>query len=614
MNKRERITAAGIVKLSSVTVALSCLLTAFGGCSLISAPSSSDVEKPVISSFSEPAATVESSSDSEAPIVIWQYQDMPVTFNRFSENVGYLNLGISSKEDPSYVIFGHYMYGLTGVNGNYELRRIDLDQLDKSAAAKIRVSGGTVALSDFGIRINTNGETIFYDFSFHEICRSKDIGEEQCVIPYKDGYIIKDGAKLRILHLDEADEYRLLDSADYEITGYHSTGDNTYLIMKDRAHPEIKNRTVYDINRKAYWRRLPENVALSDVGFAGSVSGKYVVGNFASMKLGRYESRNPGILEESLFDGSRMYFYDAADKKIKYYVPSRKTICVLSEAEFLQGASLKGLYNGYVYAQYGTNIYFIDPAGQKEMAGDDYIKKIKTQTATLKNNLEFHYRIKIMNGKAVSALAKNNATLSPITSDLVTLSTMNRLSAVLKKLNYRFFEVFKQNKKEGVCILLSGNIDVLDGKSGVPGCSFSDQNAYYIALNVFDNDIEMVMSRELMHTIESRLANADQVFASWSSFNPEGFAYSEVLAGAQEAPYVPASETDVNNVYFVDTYALASPYEDRARLFAAMLMPEKYGREITSYPHLAEKASAIKHMLLTYYPSLSDTQLLSGIE
>lgn len=581
---------------------------------MVADPSSSGGEKPVISSFSAPAASEESSSESEAPIVIWQYQDMPVTFNRFSENVGYLNLGISSKENPSYVLYGHYMYGLTGGNGSYELRRIDLDQLDKSAVAKIRVSGGTVALTDFGIRINTNGETIYYDFTFHEICRSKDIGDEQCIIPYKDGYIIKDGAKLRILHLDDEAEYRLLDSADYEITGYHSTGDNTYLIMKDRAHPEIKNRTVYDINRKVYWRRLPENVSLSDAGFAGSVSGKYVVGNFANMKLGRYESKNPGILEDSLFDGSRMYFFDAADKKIKYYVPSRKNICVLSEAEFLQGASLKGLYNGYVYAQYGTTIYFIDPAGQKEMTGDAYIKKIKTQTATLKNNLEFHYRIKIINGKTVSALAKNNATLRPITSDLVTLSTMNRLSAVLKKLNYRFFEVFKQNKKNGVCILLSGDIDILDGKSGVPGCSFSDANAYYIALNVFDNDIEMVMSRELMHTIESRIVNADQVFGNWSSFNPEGFAYSEVLAGAQEAPYVPATESDVNNVYFTDTYACASPYEDRARLFAAMLMPEKYGREISSYPHLAAKASAVKHVLLTYYPALSETQMLSGIE
>lgn len=614
MIRPQRLTLVKVLKLSSVAMTLSCLLSVVGGCSLSATPSSSSGEKPVISSYSMPAATEESSTSSEAPIVIWQYQDMPVTFNRFSENVGYLNLGISSKENPSYVLNGHYMYSLSGVNGTYELRRIDLDQLDKSAIAKIRVSGGTVALLDFGIRIKINGDTIFYDFSFHEICRAKDIGEEQCVIPYRDGYIVKDGAKLKILHLDEESEYRLLDSVDYEITGYHSTGDNTYLIMKDREHPEIKNRTIYDINRKAYWRRLPENVALSDVGFAGSVSGKYVVGNFAKMKLARYESKNPGILGETLFDGSRIYFLDGADKKMKYYVPTRKNICVLSEAEFLQGASLKGLYNGYVYAQYGTSIYFIDPAGQKEMTGDAYIKKIKSETAKLKSNLEFHYRIKIMNGTTVPNLAKKNATLKPITSDLVTLSTMNRLSAVLKKLNYRFFEVFKQDKKNGLCILLSGNIDVIDGKSGVPGYSFSDQNAYYIALNVFDNDIEMVMSRELMHTIESRLVNADMIFGSWSSLNPEGFAYSEMMAGVQEAPYVPASENDVNNVYFTDPYACASPYEDRARLFAAMLMPEKYGGDINSYPHLADKASAIKHVLLTYYPALSETQIMNGIK
>ena len=603
-----------MVKMWCIKLAASCLITAVGGCSQIPAKTSSTGEKPIISSYSAPegSETVEQ-TDPEIPIVIWQYQDISVPFDRFTENVGYLNLGMTNKDAPNYILSGHYIYCLSGNNGNYELRRVDLDQLDKSSVAKIQVTGGTVALLDFCIRINTHGETIFYDFDFHEICRSKDIGEEQSIFPYKDGYIVKDGANLRILHLDDENAYRTLDSADYEVTGYRSTGDNTYLILKDRSKPELKARTVYDINRKVYWRRLPENVSLSDIGLAGSVSGKYVVGNFAKMKLVRYAGKNPGIFENCLFDGSRMYFFDKTDRKIKYYCPSRQVVCVTSEAEFQQGATLIGLYGNYVYARYGNAVYYIDAAGLKEMKGDAYIKKVTTDTAKLRKNLEFHYRIKIMNGKDTAKLAAGNAVFRPVTSDLAASSTMNRISAVLKKVNYRFFDVFKQNRKEGICIILSGDIDVVDGKSGVDSCSFTGKDAYYIVLNIWSNDIETALCRELMHTIESRMANADQVFTDWNTFNPEGFSYSEFTAGSAEAPYVPDTEGDANNVYFTDSFACASPAEDRARLFAAVLMPEKYGRSISSYPHLMSKASALKHVLLTYYPALSDSQEISAI-
>ncbi|MBR5181458.1 MAG: hypothetical protein IKW88_04340 [Clostridiales bacterium] len=608
-----------MVKVWCLKLAITALISSVGGCSQIPANTTATGEKPVISSYSVPETSEPGSakdSESETPIVIWQYQDLEVKFNRFSENVGYLNLGMTNKDAPSYVMNGHFMYCLSGGNGSYELRRIDLDQLEKSSFAKIQVSNGTVALLDFGLRINTHGETILYDFDFHEICRDRDMGEEQSIVPYKDGYIVKDGKALRILHLDDENAYRTLDSENYEISGYHSTGDNTFLIMKDRTNAESKARTVYDINRNRYWKGLPENVAVSDTGLAGSVSGKYVIVNFASKdtKAVQKPSKNPGILNSSILDGGRMYFFDEADRKIKYYCPNSQKICVISEAEFLQGATLKGLYGGYVYAQYGTTIYFIDPSDQKEMTGDAYIKKVKAETTTIRQNLEFHYRIKILNGTGVTKIAEKDAKLTPITLDLEAASAMNRLSGALKKVNYRFFEVFKQSKKEGINILLSGNIDVIDGKTGVSGYSFAGQDAFYIALDARSGDIETAFLRELMHTIEHRMADADKVFMNWNNYNPQGFYYSEFIAGSAEAPYIPETEKDLNNVYFTDSYACANAEEDRARLFAAMFMPEKFGRDINSYPHIAEKASALKHVLLTYYPALSDTEALSNIK
>ena len=602
-----------MAKMWCIKLAASCLITAVGGCSQIPSQTGDTGKKPVITSYTMPSES-EASQKQEAPIMIWQYQDLKVDFGRITENVGYLKLGLTGRDDPNYVMKKRYMYCLSGTAGNYELRRIDLDQLDKSAVAKIKIKDGTCSLLDSGIRIDTQGMTIFYDFSFHEIHRTASAGDAIILVPFKDGYLIKNGAEIRILHLDEEQPYRVLDSKNYVITRYHQTAGNAYLVLKDASHPELQECTVYDVVRNVYWRKLIENTAINDTGMVRCAYGKYYVSDFAKKKSSVYKSKNPGRIGSSLFDGGRQYYFDNADCKIKYYVPSTQKICVLSEAEFTKGATLKGIYNGYVYADYAGTIYFIDTKGLKETTAEAYAKKIQKEAAAMKKNLEFHYRIKIMSGKDVIKPAEGNAKLEAINIDLEKITAMNRLSKVLKKLNYNFFEVFKQSKKDGVIVMLSGKIDVTDDKSGVPGFSFTAGNAFYVVVDVRSGDVENAFCRELMHTIEHRMVNSDQVFGDWNRYNPEDFMYSAFTAGSAETPYVPETESDVNNVYFTDSYAYASAYEDRARLFAAMFMPENYGRNINDYPNLKAKATGLKHVLITYYPSLAETEALKNIK
>ena len=604
--------------IERITTALSVLLAASGLTLVLSACS----EKPVTtSSENTTALTVTSSSETttatEAPvgtIMIGEMRELSVPFGRVSENVGYYDLGLTGKDAPSYMFKDKYIYCLSGHNGDYVLRKINIEDLERSGIADIKICGGTAALVDTGFRFDIPGETVFYDFNLHEIYRTGTFGDERILVPYKDGYILKDGERIRILHLDEDEPFRMLDSKDYVITGFHATGDDTYLILKNRNEPETNLCTVYDVNRNIYWRKIPDNVNLSDAGMVRSAGGKYMITNFAQKKTGTYPSKNPGKPGSSLFDGMKQYFFDEADRKIKYYVPSRQLICVLSEAEFTNGASIKGIYGNYVYVEYAGVMYFIDSAGQKEISGETYIKKIKNDAAALKHNLELHYKIKILTGSDVSAPSADTARLEVISSDLENLTAMNKLYTALKKFNFRFFDTFKQNKKEGICILLCGNIAVTDEKTGVEGYSFPGKDAYYVVLDVRSGNIPTAFCREMMHTIEHRMADSERVFGEWNRYNPEGFVYSELTAGAAEAPYVPENESDPKNVYFTDSYACASAYEDRGRLFAAMFMPESYKKNLSDYPNLAAKAAGLKHVLLTYYPSLSDSSALQAIK
>ena len=599
-----------IIRAAGLILTLSLVLGLFSGCK--------EKQTPVVIGSSpantEPAPTETATPefDPDKPVSIGETAETSVPFGRLTENVGYLNIGLTEKDFPAYVLKGQYIYCLSGAGGKYTFRKINIENLERSEIREISVNGGTATLLDFGLRCDVNNESVFYDFSFHEICRMRGASDEQKLVPYKDGYLVKEGALLKILHLDDDQPYRKLDSSDYVITGYHSTGDNTYLIMKNSKGTDAATCTIYDVNRKTYFKRVTDNVVLCDNGMIRRSAGKYHVTNFANKKTDSYKSNNPGKIGSSLFDGTRQFYFDQADRKIKYYVPSKQQICVLSDAEFVIGAELKGLYGSYVYAQYGGVLYFIDSAGQKEQPASKYANKIKKEAAELKKNLEFHYRIKILSGKDAVKAASKEAKLVAVTSDLETLTAMKDLSPALKKFSYKFFDEFKWNKKDGINILLSGNI-AMEERGGMEGASFTGKNAYYIALDIHSGNMAMTLLREIMHTIEHRMVNSEQIFKDWERYNPEGFSYSELSAGAADAPYVPENESDPAKVYFTDSYACASPYEDRARIFACMFLPEKYGRNLSDYPCLMSKAAGLKHVLLVYYPSLSESAVLKDI-
>lgn len=600
-------------KLTGITLALltiSAIAGTVSGCDKKTAPSI--IETSVSQTETTPSETVKD-NDRSGSVTVGEMQELSVPFGRVTENVGYYKLGLTAKDAPDYIVKGQHAYCLSGTAGQYQFRRINIENLEKSALYEIRVNNGTATLLDFGIRFNTYDATIFYDFSLHEIYRTIRTVEEPNLMPYRDGYIFKEGAELRIIHLDDDKPYRMLDSREYKVLGYHSTGDNTYIKLKSMKNPESDKCSVYDVNRNVYWRNIPDNVELSDAGMLRTAGGKYIVTSFKNPRTASFQGKNPCRPGSTIFDGLKMIFFDQADRKIKYYIPSRQKICVLSEAEFTAGASLKGLYGSYVYVQYASNLYFIDSAGQTEQPGDAYNQKIKKELALIKKNLEFKYRIKILSRKDVIKPASQDAKLEALNTDVEVLYAMNKLNAALTKFNYKFFDEFKWTKKEGICVLLSGNIDVIDQKSGVEGYSFAGDKIYYIAIDVRKADIPLTFCREIMHTIESRMANSDTIFEDWNKYNPDGFAYSELSAGSPETPYVPENEGDPSKVYFTDSYACASPYEDRARIFAAMFMPEAYGRNLSDYPCLMSKAAGIKHILLTYYPSLSESEALKSI-
>lgn len=117
----------------------------------------------------------------------------------------------------------------------------------------------------------------------------------------------------------------------------------------------------------------------------------------------------------------------------------------------------------------------------------------------------------------------------------------------------------------------SGSLDT------VAGIQFWNEEDAYICLAVGE-DMERSFYHELFHVIDTQVLSKTTAYYDWDNLNPKGFDYDYdyiVNAGRLDSEYT----TDENR-YFIDTYSMSLPKEDRARImeYGCMEGSENYFR------------------------------------
>ena len=117
----------------------------------------------------------------------------------------------------------------------------------------------------------------------------------------------------------------------------------------------------------------------------------------------------------------------------------------------------------------------------------------------------------------------------------------------------------------GLTICLVREIYGKEDKSGVQhpvGLQFRDpQGGTYIILT---QDLEYTLYHELFHVMEDFAVLRTDVWEDWNSLNPPDFSYDldfEQNALRGDSPYLQDGSR-----YFIDTYSMSFPREDRARI------------------------------------------------
>lgn len=110
----------------------------------------------------------------------------------------------------------------------------------------------------------------------------------------------------------------------------------------------------------------------------------------------------------------------------------------------------------------------------------------------------------------------------------------------------------------------SGSLEVKDG------LQFRHEDKIFVALTV-GSDLQKNLYHEMYYAIETRLLSSSNDCYQWDNLNPRKFSYDydyEANANRSTEQYLTGK-----NRYFVDTYSMYSPSEDRARIMQYAMTP-----------------------------------------
>lgn len=104
------------------------------------------------------------------------------------------------------------------------------------------------------------------------------------------------------------------------------------------------------------------------------------------------------------------------------------------------------------------------------------------------------------------------------------------------------------------------------------GIQFFDGTDAYVAIAVGEYS-EQTLYHELFHVMETHIYTHAIAFDQWNDLNPEGFDYDyDYITNLQRDPQ---TYLEPDNRYFVDTYSMSFPKEDRARILEYAMLPDQ---------------------------------------
>lgn len=224
-----------------------------------------------------------------------------------------------------------------------------------------------------------------------------------------------------------------------------------------------------------------------------------------------------------------------------------------------------------------TEVLSLEFQGQNiEEENEVYIKKIKNE-----------FGINVMYGKNVEVFAKRfDATA--LYDDYIINNNLKIVYKSLKKYPNQIFEM-SISKENPIYIML---VDYFDNNN-LALATRNNLDEYRIYLSNTEK-LERAFHHEMYHVLEYYMTKDNfKLYHNWNSLNPVGFKYNEDTSKlTKEYVY---DETNSNEVeyYFLTRYSKATEKEDRAEIFAELMILKKTPKYLDKKHNIRKKVDEI---------------------
>lgn len=156
----------------------------------------------------------------------------------------------------------------------------------------------------------------------------------------------------------------------------------------------------------------------------------------------------------------------------------------------------------------------------------------------------------------------------------------------LKKYPKDIFNIFKEEKYNLYILLVSNFND-----NNIALASKNNLNQYRIYLSN-NEQFERAFHHEFFHILEYYMSEKNsRLYYSWNLYNPYGFVYDDDISKLNDELVYSKYLTDVINsrAYFLSKYSKVSAKEDRAEIFAEIMILDKYESYLKNGSNIRKK-------------------------
>ena len=139
--------------------------------------------------------------------------------------------------------------------------------------------------------------------------------------------------------------------------------------------------------------------------------------------------------------------------------------------------------------------------------------------------------------------------------------------------------------------------------------AYGEEETFIVLALGSEKTIEENFYHEFFHALEMKSAYTVYVgkftaFLGWQEYNPENYEYSK--GDANE--YILGTAESVEDVYFISEYATKNQKEDKADLFAYMMVMDNQEEfeKLMEYPHIKAKVQFMSDIIMEAFPSMTE--------